>query len=49
MLADPAREIRRIADYVDLTPDDDRFATALASIRPESGRATDAPPPAKAP
>jgi hypothetical protein len=49
MLADPAREIRRIADYVDLRPDDDRFAAALASIRPESGRATDAPRNAEAP
>ena len=49
MLADPAREIRRIADYVNLVPDDDRFAAALASIRPESGRATDAPRTAKAP
>jgi hypothetical protein len=49
MLTDPAREIRRIADYVDLAPDDVRFAAALASIRPESGRATEAPRPAKAP
>jgi hypothetical protein len=49
MLGDPAREIRRIADYVDLRPDDDRFAAALASIRPESGRATDAPRTAEAP
>ena len=40
MLADPAREIRRIADYVDLTPDDGRFAAALASIRPERTPAT---------
>ena len=35
MLANPAREIRRIADYANLPPDDDRFATALASIQPE--------------
>ena len=49
MLADPAREIRRIADYVDLVPNDDRFAAALASIRREGGRATDAPRTANAP
>jgi hypothetical protein len=49
MLADPAREIRRIADYVDLLPDDDRFAAALASIRPASARATGAPRTAEAP
>jgi hypothetical protein len=49
MLADPAREIRRIADYVDLTPDDVRFAAALASIRPERGGATDASRTAEAP
>jgi hypothetical protein len=49
MLADPAREIRRIVEYVDLPPDDDRFAAALASIRPESGRATDPPRTAEAP
>ena len=48
-LADPAREIRRIADYVDLLPDDDRFAAALASIRPASARATGAPRTAEAP
>jgi hypothetical protein len=49
MLTDPAREIRRIADYIDLAPDDVRFAAALASIRGEGGRATDAPRAAKAP
>jgi hypothetical protein len=49
MLADPAREIQRIADYVDLKPDDDRFAAALASIRPEKSGATDAPRTAEAP
>ena len=49
MLADPAREIRRIADYVDLLPDDDRFAAALASIRPASARAIGAPRKAEAP
>jgi hypothetical protein len=49
MLADPAREIRRIADYVDLLPDNDRFAAALASIRPERTGATDARRTAKAP
>jgi hypothetical protein len=49
MLADPAREIRRIAGYLDLAPDDDRFAAALASIRPKRGRATDASWTAEAP
>ncbi|HEX4522813.1 MAG TPA: hypothetical protein VH704_04780 [Casimicrobiaceae bacterium] len=49
MVADPAREIRRIADYVDLLPDNDRFAAALASIRPERTGATDARRTAKAP
>jgi hypothetical protein len=49
MLADPAREIRRIADYVDLLPDDDRFAAALASIRPTSARAVDGPRTGEAP
>jgi hypothetical protein len=49
LLADPAREIRRIADYVDLPPDNDRFAAALASIRPERTGATDARRTAKAP
>jgi hypothetical protein len=33
MLADPAREIARIADYVNLRPEPDRFAASLASIR----------------
>jgi len=49
MLTDPGREIRRIADYVDLTPTDDRFAAALASIRPPSAHASEAPRTAKAP
>ena len=33
MLADPAREIMRIAEYVDLHPDGEHFAAALASIQ----------------
>jgi hypothetical protein len=41
--AERVREIRRIADYVNLVPDDDRFAAALASIRPEGTPATVAP------
>ena len=39
MLADPAREIRRMADYAGLLPDDTRFAAALGSILPEGRRA----------
>lgn len=35
MLADPAREIRRIVDYIALPSDADRFAAALASVRPD--------------
>ena len=35
MLADPAGEIRRIADYAALPPDGARFAAALASVRPD--------------
>jgi hypothetical protein len=41
LLADPAREIRRIADYAALAPNEDHFAAALASIRPEKNRSTD--------
>ncbi|MGH8850959.1 MAG: hypothetical protein ACREYD_08190 [Casimicrobiaceae bacterium] len=41
MLADPAREIRRIADYVALAPDVGRFAAAVASIRPEKSGVPD--------
>ncbi len=42
-LADPAREIRRVAEYVDLHPDSERFAAALASIQPQKSRASDLP------
>ncbi len=48
MLADPAREIRRMADYVGLLPDDRRFATALASILPEKTRPANLPRTAEA-
>ncbi|HEY7904499.1 MAG TPA: hypothetical protein VIH36_13660 [Casimicrobiaceae bacterium] len=42
MLADPAREIQRMVDYLGLAPDAAQFAAALASIRPEKSRgATD--------
>ena len=37
MLADPAREIRRIVAYLGLAPDPGRFAAALASIHSEQG------------
>lgn len=43
MLADPAREIMRIAEYVDLHPDSEHFAAALASIQPQKSRASDLP------
>jgi hypothetical protein len=48
MLADPGHEIRRIADYVELRPDRDHFAAALASVRTAKRQATDAPRPAAA-
>lgn len=48
MLADPEREIRRMAEYVDLHPDNDRFAAAIASIRHDQRQANDAPRPAAA-
>jgi hypothetical protein len=48
MLADPAREIRRMADYVGLKVDPDRFALALAWIRSEQGSAIDPARTAKA-
>ena len=41
MLADPAHEIRRMADYVGMLPDDGRFAAALASIRPQKSPPAD--------
>lgn len=45
MLADPAREIQRMVDYLGLAPDAAQFAAALASIRPEKSRgATDGRP-----
>lgn len=49
MLADPAREIRRIADYVNLPREGDGFATALASIRTEASLAAVPPRTAEAP
>jgi hypothetical protein len=48
MLADPAREIARIADYVNLPRNGDRFAAALASIRTEPALAAVAPRTAEA-
>ncbi|HEY2862920.1 MAG TPA: hypothetical protein VGK37_04790 [Casimicrobiaceae bacterium] len=44
MLADPAREIGRIADYVNLRPEPDRFAASLASIRSNAPPSPDTPP-----
>ncbi len=48
MLADPGREIRRMAEYVELRPDNDRFAAALASVRTDKRQPTDPPRPAAA-
>ncbi len=48
MLADPAREIRRMADYLELAPDASQFAAALASVKPEKSRAPADPSPTAA-